>query len=42
MKGLSLAGSFSLLKPMFEMGGNPAIRQQGFQRGSVIETEKVS
>ncbi len=37
MKGLSLAGSFfSLLKPMFGVSGDPAIRQQGFQRGSVI------
>jgi hypothetical protein len=34
--GLGFTGFFfPLFKPMLGMGGNPAIRQQGFQRGSV-------
>jgi hypothetical protein len=34
--GLSLAGFFfSLHQPVFEMFGDPAIRQQGFQGGSI-------
>lgn len=35
--GLGFAGFFlPLLKPVFGVGGNPAIRQQGFQGGGVV------
>ena len=39
--GLGFAGFFfPLLKPVLGMGGNPAIRQQGFQGGSIVGSDR--
>ena len=40
--GLSFTGFFfPLLRPMLRVGGNPVVRQQGFQRGSVVRGDST-